>query len=169
VNVVKATLAGPAVELRPHLRTSDLPAIRTLVEETRMFSLAEVQIAAELVGEFLQKGANSGYRFTVAECEGDVIGYACFGPIPCTASSYDLYWIAVDPSRQHCGIGRQLLEDVERRIAGAGGRRVYVETSGREVYVPTRLFYERRGYEQAAVLPDFYAPGDPKVIYVKPL
>ena len=169
MNVLKVTPSGPAVELRPHLKTSDLPAIRTLVEETRMFSLAEIQIAAELVSEFLKEGANSGYRFTVAESQGDVVGYACFGPIPCTVSSYDLYWIAVHPSRQHSGIGRQLLEVIERRTAEDGGTHVYVDTSGRDAYVPTRAFYERMGYARAAVLPDFYAPGDAKIVYVKSL
>ncbi|MBU0509604.1 GNAT family N-acetyltransferase [bacterium] len=169
MNTPKTTQAGPAVVLRPHLKNSDLPAIRTLVEETGMFSYAEIEIAAELVGEFLKQGAISGYRFAVAESEGDVIGYACFGPTPCTVSSYDLYWIAVHPSQQHRGIGKQLLEDAERRIAESGGTRVYADTSGRDAYVPTRAFYERMGYIRVAVLPDFYAPGDAKVIYAKSL
>lgn len=157
------------VELRSNIEPSDLGAIATLVEATGMFSRAEIEIAAELVDEFLRLGTDSGYQFTVAQCDGEVVGYACCGPIPCTIASYDLYWIAVDPSRQNAGIGRRLLEDVERRIAESGGARVYVDTSGRDAYVPTRAFYERMGYTQAAVLPDFYAPGDAKVVYVKPL
>ena len=165
----KAAKSGPLVELRSYLEHSDLAAIRTLVEATKMFSGAEIEIAAELVGDFLRQGTSSGYRFTVAESDGEVIGYACFGPIPCTISSYDLYWIAVHPSKQQCGIGKQLLEDVERRVADNGGTRVYVDTSGRDAYIPTRLFYERMGFIRAAVLSDFYAPGDAKVIYVKSL
>jgi hypothetical protein len=46
---------------------------------------------------------------------------------------------------------------------------VYVETSGRRDYAPTRAFYERAGYRPEARLADFYAPGDDKWIYVKPL
>jgi hypothetical protein len=41
---------------------------------------------------------------------------------------------------------------------------VYVETSGRAQYEPTRDFYMHCGYEVEAVLADFYAPGDDKVI-----
>ena len=134
-----------------------------------MFSRAEVEIAMELVREFLGRGTDSGYRFAVAEYDGGVIGYACFGPIPCTVCSYDLYWIAVRPLRQRQGIGRKLVEQVERRIADEGGKRVYVDTSGRESYGPTRSFYERMGYLPVAVLPDFYAPGDAKTVYVKSL
>ena len=169
MKTTRTAQSHPFVELRPNLTHSDLAAIRTLIEETNLFSPTEIEIAAELVGEFLRHGTNSGYRFTVAESDGEVIGYACFGAIPCTLASYDLYWIAVHPSKQHGGIGKRLLENVERRIAEDSGTHVYVDTSGRDAYVPTRAFYERMGYIRAAVLPDFYAPGDAKVIYVKSL
>ena len=51
----------------------------------------------------------------------------------------------------------------------AGGSRVYVETSSREQYLPTRAVYERCGYHVGATLDDFYAPGDGKVIFVRVL
>jgi len=44
-----------------------------------------------------------------------------------------------------------------------------VETSSRAEYAPTRGFYERRGFRRAAVLPEYYAPGDDLVIYLKDL
>jgi ribosomal protein S18 acetylase RimI-like enzyme len=44
---------------------------------------------------------------------------------------------------------------------------IVVETSGSERYIPTRRFYERIGFQQAAVVKDFYSVGDDKVIYVK--
>jgi ribosomal protein S18 acetylase RimI-like enzyme len=99
----------------------------------------------------------------------DLAGYACYGPIPATRESHDLYWIAVAPERQGRGLGRRLLRAVEREVARAGGRRIYVDTSGRDAYAPTRAFYERAGYVREATLPDFYAPGDAKVIYRKQL
>src|SRR5205809_1857885 len=49
------------------------------------------------------------------------------------------------------------------------GRLIVVETSSRADYAPTRAFYERRGYTQAARLPGYYAPGDDLVIYLKDL
>ena len=81
--------------------------------------------------------------------------------------SFDLYWIVVDRSLQGRKIGRVLLEKTEQLVRAAGGRRVYAETSGRDQYSPTRGFYLRRGYRQDAVLRDFYAPGDDKVVFVK--
>jgi hypothetical protein len=44
---------------------------------------------------------------------------------------------------------------------------VYIETSSRPPYAPTRAFYERCGYELEVVLKEFYGPGDGKAIYVK--
>jgi hypothetical protein len=42
-----------------------------------------------------------------------------------------------------------------------------VETSSRPEYAPTRAFYERRGYAEAARMREFYAPGDDRVIFTK--
>jgi ribosomal protein S18 acetylase RimI-like enzyme len=83
--------------------------------------------------------------------------------------SYDLYWIAVDREHQSRGLGRALVAESERQIAARGGRRIYIETSNRPQYEPTRQFYLRCNYAIAAILPDFYNTGDDKVILVKPL
>ena len=74
-----------------------------------------------------------------------MLGYTCYGPIALTAGSYDLYWIAVDKSTQGLGLGRTLLEKSEQIIRQEGGRRIYIETSTRPPYAPTRAFYERSG------------------------
>ena len=44
-----------------------------------------------------------------------------------------------------------------------------VETSSRDDYAPTRAFYLACGYQIVAELPDFYAPGDGKLIYLRVL
>jgi ribosomal protein S18 acetylase RimI-like enzyme len=98
-----------------------------------------------------------------------LLGYSCFGPIPSTASSFDLYWIAVAPGQQRTGLGGMLIRESERQAVAMGATQMFVDTAGREQYAPTRAFYERTGYRKAAVLDDFYAPGDAKVIYAKTL
>ena len=96
-----------------------------------------------------------------------MIGYACFGPIPGTKQSYDLYWIAVENDVRGSGLGKEILGKAEQRISELGGKRIYVETSSREQYKPTQAFYSKCGYAKEAVLNDFYSPGDDKSIYVK--
>ncbi len=155
--------------LRDELQAQDVERVRRLVENTGFFSPAEVDLAAELVSERLAKGADSGYEFVLVEHYGRLAGYACYGPIPATAASYDLYWIAVPPDFQGKGLGRRLLKEVEKRIRSAGGKRIYVDTSQRAQYAGTRAFYERSGYRLETVLEDFYGRGDGKAIYCKKL
>jgi GNAT superfamily N-acetyltransferase len=145
----------------------DLAAVRRLVVTSGFFSEAEVSVAVELLEERRLKGVTSGYEFLFAEYGDKIIGFTCFGPIPCTRSSYDLYWIVVDQACQARGVGKALLERSERLIHSRGGQRIYVETSAREQYIRTRAFYGACGYRQAAFLEDFYAPGDGKVVYCK--
>ena len=158
--------AHPPLTLRYEPRLADVAAVRELVERTAYFGVEEVGIAAELVEERLAKAEESGYEFVLADDEaGELLGYACFGKIPCTTNRYDLYWIAVDPSKQGQGLGRKLLRAAEERIVALGGARVYVDTSTKPQYAPTRAFYERCGYELDAALEGFYGPGDGKAIY----
>jgi GNAT superfamily N-acetyltransferase len=161
--------AAQSIRWREQPRPDDRETVRSIVQSTGFFSAGEIEIAVELVDEFLRRGRDSGYAFLFAEDQARVLGYACFGPIPCTTHSFDLYWIAVARSHQGRGRGRAIMEEVEARVRQAGGRRLYIDTSGRTQYAPSRAFYEHCGYERAATLPDFYAPGDEKVIYVKSL
>ena len=146
-----------------------MECIRAITTSTGVFHPGEIAIAVELAEERLAKGPASGYYFIFAEREGHVCGYACYGPIALTMNSFDLYWIAVDKSAQGLGLGRLLLERSEELVRQAGGGRVYIETSTRDIYAPTRAFYLRCNYRLEVVLEDFYAPGDGKAIYVKAL
>jgi ribosomal protein S18 acetylase RimI-like enzyme len=132
-----------------------------------VFRPTEVAIAVELLDR--AAAGDDDYRFVGAFDGDDLVGYACWGPTPGTEGTFDLYWIAVDASRQGGGVGSQLLAHVERTLQAGGGRLIVVETSSRADYAPTRAFYERRGYARAATLPGYYAPGDNLVIYLKEL
>lgn len=157
------------LDLRDEVRPGDVAAVRALVTGTGFFNDEEIDIAAELVQERLDRGAASGYEFLLAEQGGKLVGYSCYGLIPCSSVSWDLYWIAVDASMQGGGFGRRLLDLTEQRVQAAGGLAVYAETSGRDQYEPTRAFYRRCGYQVAAVFEDFYAAGDAKYFFVKRL
>ena len=140
-----------------------------MVGATGFFRPDELEIAVSLAVEHLEQGEKSGYSFIFAERNSHVVGFVCYGPIPCTVSSYDLYWIVVRPEHQGTGVGHALLRECEEEILRRGGTRIYVETSSRAQYEPTRRFYLSSRYLQAAVFDDFYAPGDGKVVYLKVL
>lgn len=152
---------------RKYVVEHDQQTVRRIVESSGFFSAEEVDVAVELVQERLAKGSSSGYYFLFAEQEGRTVGYTCFGPIACTVASYSLYWIAAHNAFRRNGIGKALLQKSEEIIFAQGGKRLYVETSSRSQYGPTRNFYRSCGYHEEAVLADFYAPGEGKIIYLK--
>lgn len=162
-------ISDTGIRLRQKVLPRDLASVRRIVVSTGVFRPQEVEVAVELVEESLSMGPASGYRFFFAEKQGRTVGYACYGPVACTTSSYDLYWIAVEKGFQGNGIGRVLISRVEEQILQEGGRRLYVETSSRAEYEPTLQFYSSQGYIREAVLEDFYSKGDHKLILVKKL
>ena len=155
------------IYLRYQVCDKDDEQVRKLAEITGFFNKAEIAIAQELVKEALIKGTESDYCFIFAEKNNQLIGYSCYGLIPCTVSSFDLYWIAVHPDFQGKGLGKLLLKDTESLVYKAGGRRIYVETSYKSQYESTRAFYEKCGYKLLSLLEDFYADGDSKATYCK--
>lgn len=154
---------------REEVSPGDKESVHRICELSGFFSAEEVDMAVELVEERLAKGVASGYHFLFAQHGDTVLGFACYGPIAGTESSWDLYWMAVEEKRRGQGLGRKLAAEVERRTRLFGGRRLYAWTSSRDQYLPTRKFYERLGYNQEATLRDYYKPGEHLVIYVKQL
>jgi len=150
--------------LRP-LRADDGPALRRLLEATDVFTADEVDVAMELV----DGGERDGYFFRVAEEDRQVAGYVCYGPALFSATSWDLYWIVVDPVGVRKGIGSELLAAAESAAAADAARTMLVETASKLSYAPSRRFYEKHGYAEIARVPDFYAEGDDKVVYAKRL
>ena len=165
-------IGGIPIIIRDQVHTNDPQSVRRITESSGFFSDAEAEVAVELVQTRLLQGERSGYHFLFADAAapiGETIGYSCYGPIPCTQASFDLYWIAVHDNYRRIGLGKLLLADSEAAIRRMGGSRIYIETSSRAQYQPTHIFYNRMGYVQQALIPDFYATGDGKIIYVKEL
>ncbi len=148
-------------------QASHRDAVVSLLTGTQMFRPGEVQIAKEVLDDGIRGGPDGHYQSYVAVRGGEVLGWVSFGPTPCTIGTWDLYWIAVAASCQGQGIGRALMAFAESEIRSRGGRRVIVETSGRDAYIPTVAFYERIGYFREATLQDFYDIGDGKVVLTK--
>jgi ribosomal protein S18 acetylase RimI-like enzyme len=158
---------APALRFRTRPVPVDVPALRRLVAAAGVFYAEERAVALELLEARLAQGPKSGYAFIFAERRGELLGYAAWGRAPLTQRSFDLYWIVVAPAAQGQGVGRALLERVERAIAARGGGSLYIETSSRKSYARTRRFYKGAGYPLVATLRDFYAPRDHKLMFCK--
>jgi len=158
--------------IRP-LVAADRSGVFRILENAGNFTPAEVGIALELIDEWLELGEHSGYLTYVLEArdpeKSEVLGYVCFGPTPLTESTFDVYWIAVDKSKHRGGVGKRLLKFSEEEVVRRGGKMLLIETSSQETYGGTIQFYERTGYELVGKIPEYYKPGDDKLIFAKRL
>jgi len=145
----------------------DRTPLKRLVEDTGVFSDAEVAIALELIDVVLDKPGQKDYCIAVSEEAGTPVGYYCLGPTPGTKGTFDLYWIAVTPSRHGQGVGAALDAHAEEYVRAAGGRLIVAETSSTPRYDNTRAFYIRRGYTEVSRIRDYYSPGDDLVVFGK--
>jgi GNAT superfamily N-acetyltransferase len=160
---VSGTLTLPTLR---HLTAADRGRIEEISRAVGVFRADEIAVALEVFDGAV--AGSSDYLALGAEHEGRLAGWICWGPTPCTLGTFDLYWMAVDPALHGAGVGSALLHAMEARLLGVA-RLIVVETAGRPDYAPTRGFYEARGYRAASRIPDFYAPGDDQVVYVKRL
>jgi GNAT superfamily N-acetyltransferase len=150
------------------LEKKDRGALVEILKNTPEFNAEEVVIAEEVIDGSLEKPETSGYYSLAAENEeGVFIGFISYGPVPMTLYAWDIYWLAVKHEFQGHGTGAALLKAAEQKIAQAGGRMAFIETSGKAQYDKTRRFYITNDYKEICNIPDFYAPGDAKVLYQK--
>jgi ribosomal protein S18 acetylase RimI-like enzyme len=147
----------------------DRPRITEILRGTPEFKPFEVAVAEELIDSYLQDSSDSGYHILVAEVGSTVGGYICYGPTPLTEGTWDIYWMAVAREKQGRGIGSALMKSAEKEIIRAKGRLAIIETSSTPAYEKTRHFHLSHGYEIVARIPDFYSPGDDKLILRKRL
>ena len=148
----------------------DIPAIKTIAIDTKMFDADGATFVDDVVTEILD-GTLHDHHFVVSEgSDGLVIGATYFAHEPFSDRMWNLYFIAVHPSQQGNGIGGALLDHVERHLQQAGldtAHVLIIETSSTDQYARTREFYPKQGYVEEARIRRFYGPDDHKVVYWK--
>jgi ribosomal protein S18 acetylase RimI-like enzyme len=147
----------------------DKPRLIEILRDTPEFKPFEVEVAEELIDSYLSDPSGSGYHILVADVNSNLAGYICYGSTPLTEGTWDIYWVAVARERQGQGIGSALMKSAEKEIVRARGRLAIIETSSTPAYEKTRRFHASQGYEIVARIPDFYAPGDDKLVLQKRL
>ena len=148
---------------------ADTPALVALTDATGMFKPIEVIALREVLDDYHATNRAHGHRCITDEEAGTIRGYAYFAPAAMTEGTWYLYWIAIDKKLQGQGVGGAMLREVEDTIRREKGRHLLIETGSVPHYEPTRRFYLRHGYQQVAVIPDYYAVGDSMVIFRKVL
>ncbi len=152
------------------INAADRKAIEEILRSTDYFYEFEIQTALEIADATLAKGEEkSGYMWMKIVDDDGFIAFANYAKNDFSTHSWDLFWIAVHQNSRNKKLGSLLLKAVEEDVKKAGGKILWIETSGRPLYASTEAFYQRNGYTLQASLKDFYAEGDPKQIYARVL
>ena len=146
----------------------DFDALMTLSDASGLFSPAELEEVRGMLTAHFDGELGPDHRWDVFDDEG-VTGVAYYAPEQLTDGVWNLYMLAVDPSRQGGGQGAALVRHVEEAVAQEGGRILLIETSGVDGFKRTRTFYEKCGYVEEARIRDYFGPGDAKVVFWKSL
>jgi ribosomal protein S18 acetylase RimI-like enzyme len=157
------------MSIRP-FQKEDIQPLIEILHATEVFREEEIAVALELMEIVIEEKDQKDYVIsTFVDDSNTVRGYYCVGPTPMTVSSYDLYWIAVDPRIHSQGIGKQLLRHCEEYVKSKGGTLIIAETSSQPKYENTHSFYRRNHYTEASRIKDYYSQGDDLVVYTKNL
>lgn len=146
--------------------TEDLVAI---AQGTGVFKPHEIVALREVLADYFATNQADGHVAVTLERDGKPIGFAYYAPADMTDRAWTLWWIAVDKTVHARGLGTRLLHKAEADARAAGGRVMFIETSGLPYYELTRRFYVKHGYETEATLRDYYADGDDMVVFRKRL
>ena len=116
---------------------ADRSAIAELIVSVDHFNQAEVECALELIDIYLNNPHQTDYQIIVAEDLARLHAYACWGPVPLTRGTYDLYWIATHPGSRGRGYGRALIDLCRKQNSGDWRRLLVAETSAKQSYEGT--------------------------------
>ena len=150
------------------LAKRDREKLYSMIVETQVFTREEINVAMELIDIVLKDPSQEDYKIDCMTSDEDqAMGYICYGPVPMTQGTFDLYWIAVDPGSQREGVGSKLIDFLDGMVKEAEGRMILADTSTVPQYEKTRSFYLKKGFQEVARIPDYYAPGNDRVSFCK--
>ena len=157
------------MKIRPSVQR-DRETLYSMLRETQVFTPEEIKVAMELIDIVLRDPSQEDYKIDcMANDEDQAIGYVCYGPVPMTQGTFDLYWIVVAPRSQGQGVGSKLLHFLEGTVREKKGRMILIDTSSTPQYETTQKFYSRHGFQEVARVPDYYHPGNDRITFCKRL
>lgn len=147
------------------IRKDDLGSLKEIIDANELFPS---ELLEDMTVDYFNNSETTDIWLTM-EKDGIAVAVAYCAPERMTEGTYNLYLIAVHPDRQGQGIGSQLMNYIETMLLNKSVRILIVETSGFPEFEQTRKFYDQCGYAREAVIREFYAEGDDKVIFWKKL
>ena len=143
---------------------ADIPALQRVLDETHLFpsEMLPDMLAPMLAGD-------SPARWLTCQRDGEAIGLCFTEPEELTDGTWNMRALALHSQYQGQGLGAALTRALEDQLRAEGQRLIIVDTSGTDDFAQTRGFYSHIGYSQVACIPDYWAKGDDKIVFSKPL
>jgi len=143
----------------------DIPALKEVLDTLELFP---AEMLEDMTSDYFNNPETQDIWFTALENDKPIsIGYAA--PEQLTDGTYNLYALGVRSDIQSKGIGKQMMDFVEKELQQNGARILIVDTSSTKAFQKSRQFYENLGFTREAVIRDFWEEGDDKVVYRKKL
>lgn len=113
----------------------------------------------------LKKDGRTKYWYYTNETDG-VVGAGAVEKLPDTKDGYFLGWFAVHKDYRQQGLGRKIIEKVERYVRSQKGRFITIDTGEDN---KAQIFYEKVGYKKVGFIPEYFDNQVAKIIYYKKL
>lgn len=157
------------VRITSGITPDDVETILNMAAASGLFTSDLMMSAEDMAWDSAYGDGNEFHTFLKASAcgpEGNmVVGFICFGPIPRWDGNFEMYGIAVDPEYQRLGIGSALMSEMNRQIALANGKQVFLETGEDRIFENARLFYEANNFIQEPHFIRHFVPTDGGVVY----
>ena len=159
-----------ATIIRP-LSPGEKTEVAMLTFDAGLFSADEIGIVETLVDDYFGGAIHDGHAFLVDDGNDgmQLRGVAYYAPETLTEGTWNLLMLGVHSDFQRQGVGAGLVKAVEEALKADGERLLLVETSSTPDFDGARAFYLKCGYEQEAIIRDYYADGDDMITFRKKL
>lgn len=148
--------------IRPAL-SSDVEAIIAWTIRVPLFQ-EHGMTAEKMRAPLLSQLNDPAHHIIVAEVEGIACGFANFVKKGGFARSGYLKLLSVDPDRKSKGIGRALMDSLEKDFLKPTGLILLCTHTN----LAAQAFYENLGYTRVGELPNYLTTGLNELIYYKP-
>lgn len=144
---------------------SDVDSLKIVLDSCGLFPSEYLD---EMISDYFNNLDTNEIWFTYVENNSPIsIGYCI--PEKLTSGTYNLLAIGVSENHQRKGVAVEMMNFIEQKLKTIGARVLIVETSSDDAQIGARNLYQKLGYNQEAVIRDFWNEGEDKIVYWKKL
>jgi ribosomal protein S18 acetylase RimI-like enzyme len=144
---------------------SDLDSLKIVLDSCGLFPSEYLD---DLISDYFHNLDTNEIWFTYVENDSPIsIGYCI--PEKLTSGTYNLLAIGVSENHQRKGVAVEMMNFIEQKLKTIGARVLIIETSSDDAQIGARNLYQKLGYNQEAVIRDFWNEGEDKIVYWKKL